>query len=602
MWHSRLFWRLFGTFTGLIVASTGFLGVSVIARVERHYLRQMEDNLRTKAVLLREVVRDRPAEGGHALQARVRTLREEVDTRITLLDADGIVLADSDEDPARMEPHDSRPEIRAARAKGIGTASRWSDTVGQTLMYVALRTGEGSHPIAFVRVALPLGQIEGQLAELRRMIWTATGVIFLAALGMAFWLSRSVAQPLHEIIAGAERLAAGEYGYKVYAVGQDEMGTLGRAFNHMSERLTAQVVQLREDHEQLRTILSGMVEGVIALDAQQRILFANDRAAQLLTFPNRTVVGRKLWEVVRHRGLQQVVERAVAGSGPDREEVPWEASGRSLAVYAAPLPGIPPRGAVVVLHDTTELRRLERLRQDFVANVSHELKTPLAVIKACVETLLDGAAEDPGPRDTFLKQVADQADRLHALILDLLSLARIESGTEAFEFEPIELETAITACLERHRTRAEAKKQVLEAVVAPVPRANGAVANGQAGPGVTAWADEEAVDQILENLVDNALKYTPEGGRIWVRARAEGQEVCLEVEDTGIGIPAADLPRIFERFYRVDRARSRELGGTGLGLSIVKHLAQAMHGSVEAVSQTGRGTRFTVCLPRRPDD
>jgi two-component system phosphate regulon sensor histidine kinase PhoR len=432
------------------------------------------------------------------------------------------------------------------------------------------------------------------------MIWTATGVIFVAALGLAFWLARLMARPLQEIIAGAERLAAGEYGYKVYAVGRDEMGTLARAFNHMSERLTAQVVQLREDREQLRTILSGMVEGVIALDAEQRILFANERAARLLTFPSRAVVGRKLWEVVRHRGLQHVVERALAGSSSDREEVPWENSGRSLAVHAAPLPGVPPRGAVVVLHDTTELRRLERLRQDFVANVSHELKTPLAVITACVETLLDGAVDDRPHRDTFLKQIADQSDRLHRLILDLLSLARIESGAEAYELEPVELDAVIAACLERHRTRAETKRQILEAVPLPPAGPDAGGRNGEARPGLAAWANEEAVGQILDNLVDNALKYTPEGGRISVRSRAEGEEICIEVEDTGIGIPEQDLPRIFERFYRVDRARSRELGGTGLGLSIVKHLAQALHGSVSAASRLGRGTCFTVRLPRLP--
>jgi two-component system phosphate regulon sensor histidine kinase PhoR len=242
---------------------------------------------------------------------------------------------------------------------------------------------------------------------------------------------------------------------------------------------------------------------------------------------------------------------------------------------------------VLVLHDNTDLRRLERLRQEFVANVSHELKTPLSIIKLCIETLLDGAVEDPKHRGLFLEQIDDQANRLHALILDLLSLARIESGVEVFEFQAVPLEPIACTCLEHHRARADGKQQTLEVVPPP----------GTKRDAVAVWADEEAVGQILDNLVDNAVKYTPQGGRISVRWRAENGQVCLEVEDTGIGIPEQDLPRIFERFYRVDKARSRELGGTGLGLSIVKHLVQAMHGTVQAQSRVGKGTTFQIRLP-----
>jgi two-component system phosphate regulon sensor histidine kinase PhoR len=296
-------------------------------------------------------------------------------------------------------------------------------------------------------------------------------------------------------------------------------------------------------------------------------------------------VGRPLWEVVRQRPLLDAVRRALDSPEPQHEELSWAgATPRSLTVHAARLPGSPPRGAVLVLHDTSDLRRLERLRRDFVANVSHELKTPLSVIKVCVDTLLDGAVEDAGHRGRFLEQIGRQADRLHALILDLLSLARIESGDELFDFEAVSVEGVVRACLERHRPRAEARRQT---VALEPPE----------GPPILAWADEEALDQILENLLDNAVKYTPEGGTIRVGWRLAGARACVEVSDTGIGIPEADLPRIFERFYRVDKARSREMGGTGLGLSIVKHLAGAMHGTVQAASQVGRGTTFTVCLP-----
>jgi two-component system phosphate regulon sensor histidine kinase PhoR len=332
-----------------------------------------------------------------------------------------------------------------------------------------------------------------------------------------------------------------------------------------------------------------MVEGVVALDAEQRILFANDRAAQLLEFPHPRAVGRKLWQVVRRRDVQEVVRKVLAGPEAAHEELRWDGPiARSFTVHAARLPGTPPRGAVLVLHDTSELRRLERVRQEFVANVSHELKTPLSIIKAYIETLLEGAVDDPAHRGPFLEGIAEQSERLHALILDLLSLARIESGTEAFEFQDVALEPVVQSCLERHHARAEAKNQTLEAIA---PDTHSAVA----------WADEEAIGQILDNLVDNAVKYTPAGGRIRVRWGAENGQVALEVADNGIGIPEHDLPRIFERFYRVDKARSRELGGTGLGLSIVKHLVQAMHGSIDAASRLGEGTSFLIHLPQAPD-
>jgi two-component system phosphate regulon sensor histidine kinase PhoR len=436
---------------------------------------------------------------------------------------------------------------------------------------------------------LLLGRV--QEPYVHRLVGTTAAATFAAIGLLAWWFARRMTEPLHELTAGAERIAAGRYGHKVYAVGRDEIGTLARTFNQMSERLAAEFAQLEADREQLRMILGGMIEGVVALDAEQRVLFANERAVELLGLKSRATGGRKLWEMVRRRSLQEVVQRALFAAEPHQEELTWDGpAAKSLTVYAARMPGSPPRGAVLVLHDTSELRRLERLRQEFVANVSHELKTPLSIIKACTETLIEGAVDDPDHRGPFLARIDEQAERLHALILDLLSLARIESGSEAFERRAIPLAPAVAACLERHRARAQAKDQGLKAV--PPSSA------GDATDNLAAWADEEAVNQILDNLVDNALKYTPPGGRIGVSWRAEDGQVCLEVQDTGIGIPEQDLPHIFERFYRVDKARSRELGGTGLGLSIVKHLVHAMHGTVQATSRLGQGTTFSVRLPR----
>jgi two-component system phosphate regulon sensor histidine kinase PhoR len=458
-----------------------------------------------------------------------------------------------------------------------------------------LLTAIGVLGVVLVQRAERLGLVSDnshdELAVLQRLVWTTAGVTALASMLLTFYLSRRIIRPLQELTEGADRIAAGAHGHKVYAVGRDEVGKLAQTFNHMSARLADQFAQLEEDRQQLRAILSGMVEGVVALDAAQRVLFANERGVELFEVPSaQAVVGRKLWEVIRQRSLLDLVERAVAEDKPLSEELTWNGrSQRTLLVHVARLQGPFAKGAVLVLHDTTDLRRLERVRQEFVTNVSHELKTPLSVIQACVETLLDGAVDDPDYRGPFLERIGEQAKRLYALILDLLSLARIESGEEAFYFQEVALGEAVADCLNRHRARAETKNLVLVAA----PPVTGAE---------TVWADEEAVGQILDNLVDNAVKYTPEGGRVEVRWHGEDGRVLIEVQDTGIGIPPRDLPRVFERFYRVDKARSRELGGTGLGLSIVKHLTQAMHGTVWAESAPGQGASFFVRLPMSQAD
>jgi two-component system phosphate regulon sensor histidine kinase PhoR len=585
-----MFWRLFGAYAALLLAAIAILGFVLANRFHRYYHHQINERLRTRLALIREMVRDWPVGKMGSLQERVAALGAEIATRITVIAEDGTVLADSDEDPSRMENHAHRPEIQEARDRGFGDATRSSETVGKRMKYYALRIEKAKNGAGYVRVALPVEDIEEQLADLNRIVGTAVGITAVAAMILAFLFARRITSPLHELTVGAQHIAGGEFGHKVYAIGQDEVGRLARAFNHMSTQLARQFAQLEEDRQQLRTILGSMVEGVVALDSEERIVFANDRAGQLLDFRATAAVGKKLWEITRQPALQELTKRAF--QGPEDCEGAVNLPGpvaRYLTVQAARLPGDPVRGVVLVVHDTSELRRLERLRQEFVANVSHELKTPLSVIKVCVETLLDGAMNDAEHRKTFMEQIAEQAERLHLLILDLLSLARIESSSEAYDYQALELEPLVAQCIERHRARAESKQQQLEAI--PPLRA------GVKPQSPAAWADEEALSQILDNLVDNALKYTPAGGRVSVSWRAESGEAVIQVQDTGIGIPEADLPRIFERFYRVDKARSRELGGTGLGLSIVKHLVGAMHGSVSASSRIGQGTTFSVRLP-----
>jgi len=424
--------------------------------------------------------------------------------------------------------------------------------------------------------------------DLARDVAFAVFLVIIVSIGAAYLLARWFARPLDQLTEGARRIANGDFGHEIRVSGSGHHSALAETFNAMRTRLATTFDLLEHDREQLRAILSGMVEGVIAIDDHRRILFANAKAGELLGFDPTQSRKNPLPDVTRHLAFIEVVEKGLAAAGPHREGVDLKGPPqRSLTVYVSRFRGHGAPGAVIVLDDTTDVKQVEQMRQDFVANVSHELKTPLAVIKSSVETLVDGAAEEPEARSLFLNQITRESDRLEALIQDLLSLARIESGHLGLEPQAIPLGTAITDCVERHQPRAEAKTlTMVEKPPADAPQ------------NVTAWADPDALRQVMDNLVDNAIKYTPNGGRITVRWSATVDTVSFEVEDTGVGIPSPDLPRVFERFYRVDKARSKAEGGTGLGLAIVKHLAQAMKGSVRVASTHGKGTTFRVTLPR----
>ncbi len=446
-------------------------------------------------------------------------------------------------------------------------------------------------PVSLVGIWI-LQRARGQesFANLAGEVIPGVLLIVAGAVAAAFLMTKRFSRPVNELEDGAKQLAEGNFSHRFSGQGSRGFLLLRETFNGMADRLAGSFNQLEFDRQQLRTILSGMVEGVVAIDAQQRVLFANDRAGELLEFNAEQSVGRVLWESTRQRSVREAVEKVLGGGDPQREELDWKGPvEKYLTLYVSRLPGTPTGGAILVVHETTELRRLERLRQDFVANVSHELKTPLANIKSSVETLLDGAAEDPASRGLFLRQIEEQADRQQMLIEDLLSLARIESTENGLDPERVSVDDAVHACLDRHRTRAEAKRLTLNAIaLAGTPT------------DIATYVDEEGFAQLFDNLVDNAIKYTPDGGRITVRWRKVENQVQFEVEDTGIGIPEADLPRVFERFYRVDKARSREQGGTGLGLAIVKHLAQGMRGNVKVTSALGAGTKFLIALPVAP--
>lgn len=599
MWSSRLFWRLFLTYAALTVVAA-IVFVLIFLRQQRVAIEsEVRQRLRDEAAVLRLLAEpvwesgDAPIEELRATwQPKLSNLGREVGTRLTLLLSDGTVLVDSSADARQMENHRDRPEIEQAAESedGVGFTTRSSQSVGEPFEYCAARVGSPAEPRGFVRVALPWTPFEARLNEVAQLVIGTAAIGTVLALLVSYLLARRLVRPLERLTQAAQAITAGDVSHEVIVPNRDEIGTLALAFNTMTRELAQRLEQLKSSRKQsennselMETVLGSMIEGVVVIDTRQRILYANAAAGPLLDLPTTQVVGRSLFEAARHPRVQKVVETVLSGKTPDRVEYEVPRTTAIVALLASPLPGNPPPGAVLVLHNVTELRRLENLRREFVSNVSHELKTPLTTIQAYTETLLDGAISDPSNNRKFLERIDEQAERLHKLILDLLSLARIESAEEAYELSPISVATAVQSCLDEYVPVAESKGVLLQAD-APLES-------------VVVWADDEGLLTVLNNLVDNAIKYTPSDGRVLIRWRMDDRRAVIEVEDTGIGIPKQHHARVFERFYRVDKARSREMGGTGLGLSIVKHWVQVFGGSVEVSSEMGRGSTFTIRLP-----
>ncbi len=508
--------------------------------------------------------------------------------RVTVVDRNGRVLADSERDPDTLENHGTRPEIQAAFAGGAGRAIRYSDSVGRDLLYLAVRIqppGPAGEAPYVARVSLPLAQIDDAVRALRVRLWGASLVILLLAGGGALVLSHGLSRRIGSLRAFAQRVAEGDFHPLAAEREGDELSDLARSLNEAAARLNQTIRTLREERNQSAAILGSMAEGVAVIDAAGRVAFSNDALTRLLGIEAGAGEGRPLVEVARRPELLAATQLVLDGA--PRAEVEMDfgtvAGTKSFSATVAPVRAREGASAVLVLHDITELRRLERVRRDFVANVSHEFKTPLTAIQGFAETLLGGAV-DSANRRKFLEIIRDHAMRLARTTEDLLTLSGIEAGKLKMNFAPVNVADVIKDCVETARLRAEQKQLALWCAVA------------QGLPAVR--ADAARLGEILQNLLDNAVQYTPSGGRITVGASADGSNgLAISVADTGIGIPLDQQERIFERFYRVDSARSREAGGTGLGLSIAKHLAEAHGGRISVESELGRGSTFRIHLP-----
>lgn len=589
MWSSRLFWKLFLVYGGLNFALAATFPMVLSQWQESLLIDQVRNRLNGMAVVMRsQVEQDLASANYRRLGELSRRLADEAKVRITLVAADGTVIADSDENVERMQNHSNRVELIEAATTGNGSSIRRSPTLGIRMLYAAVPVQVEGQAIAFVRLAVDLESIDRQVQQRQLKLWLFTFAIALMAAPITYLIVRSIARPLMELTASARAIRGGDYKRSVPLKSRGELGELATAFDQMRIDLADRVEQLEHNNEQMSTVFSGMVEGVLAVDSQRRVLLANPACRTLLGITAKNVAGRTLLEIIRNTDIDAAVTEALAKHEPHKREIALIGPPRRVvSVLSAPLVAGTTRGAVVVLHDITELRRLENLRREFVANVSHELKTPLASIKAYAETLRMGAINDPDNNMGFVERISEQAELLNQLIMDLLHLARVEAGQEAFDITSVDIEPIITSCVGQVSQLAT-QKNIAVNVLPPSET-------------VRVWADADGVLTIVSNLLRNAVNYTLQEGEVSIQWHRDGSEVVIVVQDNGIGIAEEEQDRIFERFYRVHKARSREYGGTGLGLAIVKHLTQSFGGSVSLSSELAEGSRFSVTLPVAED-
>ncbi|MDP9002046.1 MAG: ATP-binding protein, partial [Myxococcota bacterium] len=509
------------------------------------------------------------------------------DARLTIIRRDGTVLGDSDvplAELSHLESSAGRPEVQQALDKGEAWGEHPNATMQQRLLYVAVVFERDGVVAGVVRVAQPLMVVDIAIADTRRLIWLGSAVALALALFLSNFVARRISAAIGELTDAADRMGEGDLSVRTRLVGHDELAELGQALDRLAGSLATTLGQLQAERDLHRRILEAMQEGVVVVDRHGRILLVNPALRSMLLLGT-DAVGKLLIETVRHAQLEELL--AAAREEPsEASQLEIELPGlkpRRLLMHAAPLSG-DDEGLLVVFVDVTELRRLESLRRDFVANASHEIRTPIAAVRSATETLRSGALEDPRAAARFVDIIERNAQRLQSLLEDMLELSKLESNEFKLKRERVELGSVVPLVLALFRERAEKKAVRLSAELARSP---GAVEG-----------DARALEHVLSNLVDNAVKYCPAGSRVVVSASLEGDRINLVVSDTGRGIAAEHLPRIFERFYRVDAGRSRELGGTGLGLSIVKHMVEAMRGKVWVESEVGRGATFIVSLPR----
>lgn len=587
--QKKLIWQLFPPYLFILLVSLTAVTWYASSALREFHLDHTASDLEARARLLTSSLVEhispiRP----DRLDRLCKKTGRPASTRITVILPSGEVAADSIDNPSKMVNHGDRPEVIQAYQGKVGTAIRHSQTLDQRMMYVAMPLKVDDSILAVLRTSAPMTSIEGRIRSIQTKFIVGGFLIALLAAGVSLYMSRRISRPIEEMKKSAVRFAEGNLSHRMMVPDTLEIAALAEALNRMARGLENRIETVNRQRKELAAVLSSMSEGLIAVDREEKIVNVNPAASRMFEVDLSSARGRVVGEMIRRQGLREFLTEAMAGSGSRRRDIVIHQSGGDLILnaHASPILGTDKEeriGTLMVFNDFTELRRLEAVRQDFVANVSHEIKTPLTAIKGFVETLDEGV-EDPGESRRFLKIILRHADRLSAIVEDLLTLSRLEGdrGRESIQVK---------------KTRVKNMIQIAMQVCLSVAEDNGVAMSLSCPADLTVMVDETLFEQALINLIDNAVKYGGRGSKVEIDATAKNAGVVIGIRDQGPGVPKKHLPRLFERFYRVDKARSRRMGGTGLGLSIVKHIVQVHGGWVKVESDIGKGSLFSIHLP-----
>ncbi|WP_261302082.1 two-component system histidine kinase PnpS [Paenibacillus andongensis] len=581
----------------LIGCSMMIAGIFMAKVLENSHIKSLQENMERELQVI-TATGDWNRKGTDAelifyYSEQAKHLKEATNERVTFVRADGKVLGDSDQRPEQMDNHLNRPEIASAAANGVGYITRYSDTLKENMLYAAIPVkNEAQEITGFLRISMSLEQVGKSIRSLWYFLISGLILLFLIAGIVSYRIAKGITHPIEKMTKVAQQITNMNYQSRVPAYNNDEVGQLGQAINRMSESLQQQMARIQENERRLQGVMENMMSGIMMIDREERIMLLNPSAEYILGFSSQELLGKKYNEAKQQYEFTKLIQECIETQDPIRDEmVFYYPEERILDIHLSPIAHEDEEwsGVLIVIHDITAVRRLERMRSEFVANVSHELKTPIAAVKGFAETLLAGALNDKETAVSFLQIIFDESERLNRLIGDILELSKIESKRIPMNFSPIYLPEFLERSLSVLRKEAEKKHIELSM---------------QVDDDIYIEADEDRLRQIIINLLSNGIAYTHDGGKVKVRVEpldmnADGdyERLRLIVSDTGMGIPKKDLPRIFERFYRVDKARSRSSGGTGLGLSIVKHLVELHKGTIRVDSEVGVGTRFTIELP-----
>ena len=585
----RLLWQLYPSYLLITIISLVAVTWYASESLKHFFLEQTASDLKVRARLFEKQVLeyiDPPDE--KAVDLLCKKIGKSAATRITIILPSGKVVGDSEKDPAKMDNHVDRPEFIEALNGPSGTSTRYSRTLEKDMMYVGIPIKKKNHILAVVRTSVPVNDIDLVLKSMKIKIAFGCLVVAVFAAMLSLFVSRRITRPIEQIKIWAESIARGECRLRPPVAESEEIGALSESLNRMAVDLREHIDTVMRQRNEIEAVLSSMVEGVIAVDMEERVISMNHAAAKMFGCDLAEAQGRSIQEVVRNTVLQQFVKNALSSQEAVEKEIVLSSNGdRFLNGHGTLLRDAEGKqiGALIVLNDVTRLLRLEKIRREFVANVSHEIKTPITAIKGFVETLLDGAVENHEDAERFLEIIGKHVDRLEAIIEDLLSLSRIEqeAGREEVVLDEGRLKDVLETAIQICEAGAMAKKIEIELSCAEE---------------IVAKIDPQLLEQAVVNLIDNAIKYSNDGGIVRVEALQGENEIIISVHDQGCGIEKEHLPRLFERFYRADKARSRQLGGTGLGLAIVKHIAQAHGGRVAVESIPGKGSIFSIHLPK----